>query len=120
MLVGAHAEVLDGLPGVPLAPEQDGVGTSGRTERELVEGDGLTAGLQDALLGRLGEAEGGNRQLGDLQQADVIGDSSDNNNSLRLAVGGVRGLLEDTGERDGRAVDLREEETVEDGLLKDS
>ena len=118
MLVGAHAEVLDGLPGVALAPEQDGVGASRRTERELVEGDGLTAGLEDALLGRLGEAEGRNGQLGDLDQANIVGDSANNNDGLRVAVGGASSLLEDAGERDRGAVDLREEEAVEDGLAE--
>ena len=116
MLVGAHAEVLDGLPGVPLAPEQDGVGTSGRTERELVEGDSLTTGLEDALLGGLGEAEGSDGQLGDLEETDVVGDGANNNDGLGVTVGSVGGLLEDAGEGNGRAVDLGEEKAVEDGL----
>lgn len=109
MLVGAHAEVLDGLPSAALAPEQDGVRTSGRTERELVEGQGLTTSLEDALFGREGEAEGGNGQLGDLEQTNIIGDSADNDNGLGLAVGGVRSLLENAREGDGRAVGLGEE-----------
>ena len=111
-----HAEVLDGLTSVPLATEQDGVGTSGRTERELVQGDGLTASLQDALLGGLGEAEGSNRELGDLKQTDIVGDGSNNNDGLGIALRGAGGLLEDAGERDRGAVDLGEEKTVEDRL----
>ena len=118
VLVGAHAEVLDGLPGVPLAPEQDGVGASGRTDGELVQGDGLTTSLEDALLGGLGEAESSNGQLGDLDETDVIGDSADNNNGLGIAVGGARGLLQDAGQRNGRAVDLGEEKAVENGFVE--
>ena len=118
MLVGAHAEVLDGLPGVPLAPEQDSVGASGRTDGELVQGDGLTTSLEDALLGGLGEAESGNGQLGDLDQTNIVGNSSNDNDSLGVAVGGVRSLLEYAGEGNGRAVDLGEEKAVEDGLLQ--
>lgn len=117
MLVGAHTEVLGGLPGVPLATEQDGVGTSGRTERELVEGDSLTTGLEDALLRGLGEAEGSDGQLGDLDETDVIGDGANNNDGLGLTVGGGSGLLEDAGERNRGAVGLGEEEAVEDGLM---
>ena len=60
VLVGAHAEVLDRLTGVPLATEEDGVRASRRTKRELVEGEDLATSLQDALLGSGGEAEGGN------------------------------------------------------------
>ena len=116
VLVRAHAEVLDGLTSVPLAAKQDGVGTSGRTERELVKGDGLTAGLEDARLGRLGEAEGSDGQLGDLEEADIVGDGANNNDGLGVTVGGVSSLLEDAGERQRGAVDLGEEEAVEDGL----
>ena len=116
--MGAHAEVLDGLPSVALAPEQDGVGTSGRTERELIEGQDLTASLEDALLGGLGEAESGDGQLRDLEQTDIIGDGANNDNGLAVAVGGARGLLEDAGDGDRRAVDLREEQTVEDRLIE--
>ena len=40
----AHTKVLDGLTGVLLATEQDGVGTSGGTKCELIKGNDLTAG----------------------------------------------------------------------------
>ena len=116
MLVGAHAEVLDGLARVALTAEEDGVRTSRSTHRELVEGQSLAASLQDALLGGLGEAEGRNSQLGDLKQTDVIGDGSDDNDGLGIAVSSAGGLLENAGEGDRRAVDLREEETVENRL----
>ena len=116
MLVGAHAEVLDSLPGVPLAAEQDGVSTGGCAHGELVEGQDLASGLEDALLGRLGEAQGSNSQLGDLKQTDIIGDGADNDDGLSLAVDSAGSLLQDAGEGDRRAVDLGEEEAVEDGL----
>jgi hypothetical protein len=116
VLVGAHTKVLDCLPGVPLAAEQDSVGTSRRTERELVEGDGLTAGLQNTLLGGLSEAEGRNSQLRDLEQTNVIGDSSNDNDSLGITIGRVGGFLEDTGKGNRRTVDLGKEQAVEDSL----
>ena len=116
MLVGAHAEVLDGLTSVPLAAEQDGVRTSGGAERQLVEGQDLTASLQNALLGRLGEAEGGNSELGHLQKADIIGHSADSDDDLGVTVGCVRSLLDNPGEGNGRTVDLGEEQAVEDRL----
>lgn len=82
MLVGTHAEVLNGLPRVPLAAEQDSVGASWSTKSELVKGKRFTTSLQDTLLGALGKAKGSNREFGDLHQADVICDGADLNNGF--------------------------------------
>lgn len=120
MLVGAHAEVLDRLTGVPLATEEDGVGTSGRAERKLVEGEDLTTSLQDALLGGGGEAESSDRELGDFEQANIIRNGADRDDNLGIPVRGALGLLDDAREGDGRAVDLGEEKTVEDRLYEQS
>lgn len=112
----AHAEVLDGLTAVPLPSQQDGVGTGRRTESELIKSDSLTTRLENALLGGTGEAKGGNGQLGDFQEANIVGNSSNDYDDLGVTFGGIRGLLDNAGERDGRAIDLGEEESVEDGL----
>ena len=116
MLVGAHAEVLDGFARVALAAEEDGVRTSRSTHRELVEGQSLAASLQDALLGCRGEAQGSNGQLGNLEETDIIGDCADGDDDLGVAVRGSRSLLHNAGKRDGRAVRLGQEEAVEDRL----
>ena len=108
--------MLDGLTGVPLAAEQDGVRTSGRTKGKLVEGEDLTTGLQDALLGGSGEPEGGDRELGNLKQTDVIRDGADGDNDLGVTVGRTLSLLDDAGKGDGGTVGLGEEKTVEDCL----
>ena len=86
VLVGAHAEVLDGLARVALAAEEDGVRTSRSTHRELVEGQSLAASLQDALLGGSSEAECRNRQLGDLQQTHIVRDCSNGDDGFRVAI----------------------------------
>lgn len=114
--MGTHAEVLDSLTGVPLSTEEDGVGASRGAQRELVEGEHLAAGVEDALLGRAGEAEGGNRELREGLQADVVGYGTNNDDSLGLDAFGATSLLGDLGERDGRAVDFRLEESLEDHL----
>ena len=106
MLVGAHAKVLDGLARVALATEEDGVRTSRSTHRELVKGQGLATSLEDALLGRGSEAQGGNRQFGDLEKTDIIGNGADGDDDLRVTVGCIRSLLDNAGEGDGRAVRL--------------
>jgi hypothetical protein len=82
VLVGTHAKVLTSFPRVSLTAEQHSVGTSWGTKGELVEGKCLSTSLQDTLLGTLGKAKGSNRELGDLQQADVICNGADLNNDF--------------------------------------
>ena len=53
------AELPVGLPGGPLALQQDGVGPSGSLQGKLVERQDAAAVGQDALAGLLGHAEGG-------------------------------------------------------------
>ena len=95
MLVGSHAKVLDSLTCVPLSAQQDSVGTGRCAQSELVKGDGLATSLEDTLLGRSGEPEGGNGQLGDLQETDIIGDSSNDNDDFRVAFRGISSLFYD-------------------------
>lgn len=88
---GAVAEVGKGLSGLGSA-EEDGVGALGCAEGELVEGEALTAGGEDALAGRLGEAEGADGHLGDVaEHADVVGDLTNDDGDLALLVGHVLG-----------------------------
>lgn len=52
------AEVPDSLTGVLGAAQQHGVGALGRTERQLVESDALSASRQDAGASGFGKPEG--------------------------------------------------------------
>lgn len=88
--------MLVGFPSGLDTTEEDGVGTSGGTNSELIKSDGLTASGDDALTRTTGESEGSDGELGDLNQADVIGDSSNLDDDLGLAVSGVCGLLDDS------------------------
>lgn len=63
-------------------PQQNGVGTSGCAECKLIQSQGLTASGNDALLGGLGEPQGGNGDLGEDGKTDVIGDGTDLDNDL--------------------------------------
>lgn len=112
-----HAEVLDGLARVPLAPQENGVGTGWRTQRQLVEGKGLTASLDDAGLGGNGETESGDGEFWEHGQANIVGHNANNDNGLVGKVGEVFRLLGDFGERDGGLVNFGEEKAVEDGLI---
>lgn len=66
---------------------QETSGASGVLEGELIEGQDLTTGLDDSLSGGLGDLEGANGKLGDLEESDVVGDIGDGNNgSVVLAL----------------------------------
>ena len=89
--------MFDSLPSVLLAPQQYGVASSRRTESELIQGDGLATSIQNPLLGGPGELERGNGQLGNLEHADVVRDSADDDNNFRLVVRSVDSLFRDFG-----------------------
>jgi hypothetical protein len=99
----AVTEVLDGLTRVLGAAEQHGVGALGGAEGKLIEGDALTASLDDSGAGSLSEAKGSDLQAGQLQLAGVVGDGTNNNGSLVLLALKVSRQARD---RDGGIVDL--------------
>lgn len=115
VLVGAHAEVLNGLTGVLGTAEQQGVAAGRGTQSELVQGEGLTTGGQDASAGSGGEAESSDAQLGDFEKTVVIGDGADNNDGLALL---ALGLANNARDRDRGSVDTRHKEAAEDDLVE--
>ena len=106
----------DGFTGVLGTTEEEGVGTSGLLESELIESDGLASSSEDARASRGSEAEGSDIQLGNLEETVVIGDGADNDDGLLLiAVLDVGG---DAGERHGGTVDAAHEQAAQDDLVK--
>ena len=99
-------EVLDGLTDVPLSSEEDSVGSGRGTERELVEGDGLTAGSDNSLTSRGGEFESGDGEFGDLRETLVVENGADGDDGLGVVRVGSSGLLDDAGDGDRGSVDL--------------
>lgn len=118
MLVGTHAEVLEGLTGVLGTAEDQGVATGRSAESELVEGNGLTTSGDDAGTGGSGEAESSNGNLGEGKETVVVGDGADNNDGALLTL--LVDVGDDTRERDGGAVDLGHEEASENNLVEGS
>lgn len=82
---GTVAEVGEGLAGLGTA-EEDRIGTLGRAEGELVEGDALSTSGEDAFASGLGETEGADRHLGALEHADVVSDLGHNDGNLAVLV----------------------------------
>jgi hypothetical protein len=75
--VGTHAEMLDSLTGVLGSTEEEGVGSSGETGSDLIDGEALAAGLLNASAGRGGEAHSRDGELGKLEKTVVVSDGSD-------------------------------------------
>lgn len=84
----------------------------------MIEGQDLTTSLENALLGGCGESEGSYQKFGKLDEANIVCDSSDNNNDFAVTFGSGLGLFYNSGEGDGGTVNLGEEKAVEDDLKK--
>lgn len=116
MTVGTEAEVLNSLTGVLWSAEEEGVASGRGTESELIQGEDLAAGGQDAGAGSGGEAEGRDAQLGDGQEAVVVGDGADDDDGL--VVGLLGDVGDDPGERHWGPVDAGHEQAAEDDLVE--
>lgn len=82
MIELTHAKVLNGLTCVPFTPQQDRVGTSRCPQGKLVQSQGLSASIKNALFCSSREAESGDREFGDLSQTDIICDCANLNNDF--------------------------------------
>jgi len=78
-------EVLAGLASCTLALQEDGVLSGWRQQSQLIESQDLAAVLDDPLASALSDTESTDAQLGDLQQAQIVGDGSDDDGNCVLA-----------------------------------
>lgn len=117
MLVGAEAEVLEGLTGVLGATEDQSVATCGSTESKLIQSNGFTAGSNDAGTGGGGESQGSDGCLGELEESVVIGDGADDDDNSLLSLL-LLGVGHNAGQGDGRSVDLGHEQTSKNDLVE--
>lgn len=115
-LVGAKAKVLNSLAAVLGATQDQSVAASGGAEGKLVKSDGLTTGSHNAGAGGSGEAESGDGHLGDGEQAVVISDGADNNDSALLAL--LVDVGNDPGQRDRGSVDLGHKKAPKNNLVE--
>lgn len=114
-----ETKVSDSLTVRSGASDNQSVLTLGGSQSQLVQGDSLTTSLKDGGLGTSSESQSGNSALGELQDSVVVGDSTNNDNSL---LGGTL-LFEytgDSGNRDRRLVNLGEEQRSQDDLVEGS
>lgn len=115
---GGLSEVGGGLARVDGTLQEDGVSSGGADLGELIEGVDLTASSEDAGASLLGEAEGSNLELGDIEKTVVIDDGGDSDGDGVLVLS--LGVFGNSGQRHGGSVDLALEETLKDDLVEGS
>lgn len=113
-----NTKVLNGLTGVALSAEKQGVGASGGANSKLVKGKGLTTSLDNASAGSLGEAEGSNGHLGDDGHALIVGDGTNDDGDKRLIAGALSNVLGDGRERHDGSVGAGHAQALQDDLIE--
>lgn len=114
---GRLAEVTERGASGALALDEQRTLAGRRAHGQLIEGEDLTAGGQDATARLLGDAQGAQLQLGDLQDAGVIGDGADDHGDRVLA----GALLQEAGDalqRDRRLIGAAHKETAQHDLVE--
>jgi len=91
---GSVAEVSLCLTGIAGTTQQDGVGALGCLQGKLIKGQALTTSLGDAGTGGLGESKSTDGHLGNINKANIVGDTTDNDSGLAILALHVSG---DTG-----------------------
>jgi len=115
VLARTGTDVTEDLSRVLGTAKEDRLLAERSTECEGIESQGLTAGLKDPCLGGLSEAKSRDRELGYLEEANVIRNGANDDDGLAFA---VLSVADDARERDGRAVNARHEETLENHLVE--
>ena len=113
---GSLAKVGASLARVDGTLEEDGVGAGGTHLGELIKGVDLSAGLEDAGAGLLGEAKGADLELGDIKETDVVGDGGNGNDDGVLL--SLLTVSHNSGERHGGSVGLALEKTLQNDLVE--
>ena len=123
VLVRTEAEVANSLTSVLRATDENRVAARRSAHGKLVKRDRLTASRFNAGTRGVSEAERGNAQLRDLEQAVVVGDGANHNDGLRVLTVLANATLvarhvNDTRDRNRRTVDLRHEQTAQHCLVE--
>jgi hypothetical protein len=94
VLVGPHTEMLDRLSCVLWSSEQNNVGTGWVLHRQLVDRHAAATGLLDPSTSGSGEAQRGDVQFWDGEEAVVVCDGADDADRL-VGVGFLSGFAGD-------------------------
>lgn len=113
----SKAKVSDGLSGVTGTSKHKGILTSRSSASKLVNGEALTTGLDDTGTSSGSESQSGDSGLGDGKDTVVVGDGSNDNNSL-VGVALELKSLGDARKRHRGSVDLGQEKLLQNRLVE--
>ena len=99
------------------ALKKDRVLTGRGLQSQLIQGQDLTAGLQNALAGLLGDVQGSDRHFRDLEEPQVIGNSTDDDCGLAITTSLLH-VTSQSGDRDWGSVHLGHEETAKHNFVE--
>ena len=116
MLVGSEAKVLDSLSSILGSSEEEGVASGRGSQSQLIQSQSLSTCREDACASSCSESEGGNTELGNSQETVVIGNCANNDNGL--LVGLLRGIRNNSRDRDRRSVDAGHEKPAENDFVE--
>jgi hypothetical protein len=110
--------MLDSLPRVSFSSQQESVCTFWSSQRQLIQSNNLATTFLDPLTSRFCNSQSGNAQFWDLQHSDIVRDSSYDDDRFTSIFLGVGDLAVDETDADGRTVDTRLEETLENRFVE--
>merc|ERR1719281_657272 len=111
------SEMLDSLTGLARSLKEQSVLASWGSQSQLVKSDNFSSSFQDSLASLLGDSEGTDGHLWDLEDSDVIGDGSNNDSDL-VSISGLFHVANQTGDGERGTVDLAHEEPLQDDLVE--
>ena len=80
----SSSEMFHRFSGLPLSLDEKGVLSFGRFESQLVEAENFTTGMKDPSFHSFRDFQSTDSHLGDVSDADVVGDVSNDNDDLFL------------------------------------
>jgi hypothetical protein len=116
VLVWSETKVLDCLSCVFGSSEKQGVASSRCFKSQLIQSQDLSTSSDDAGASCSGESESSNAELGNGQEAIVIGDCANNYNRLVVGLLGCVGYNARDGDRG--PVDAGHKESAENDLVE--
>lgn len=121
VLVGSHAEVLDGLSGVLWSSQQNNIATSRGSHGKLIKCQAFTTGLLNSSSSSRCESESSDGELWNDLESVIVCDGADDCDSLAL-IGLLSRLCADfavnAGDGHGRSVYSRHEQSLEDDFVE--
>lgn len=111
----AVTKISDSFTGILSTTEKNSVTSFRAAKSQLIQGDALATSLNNSSSGSLGESQGSNCKLRNLQQTRVISHGTNNHSGFAILSLQVSGQ---SGQRDGRVVNFGHSQSLDNGRGK--